>query len=70
MHNYIPINTVGFIAVMLLIGTSLAWRYVVPILVYTINSGEYCKEKSIFIAVAITFTSKKLSCQFYCLDND
>jgi len=57
MHNHIPI-IVGFLVVMLLIGTHLVWNYVVLILLCSIDSSEYCKEKSIFIEAASTFTSK------------
>lgn len=70
MHTHMPIITVGFIAVMLLTGTRLVWNYVVLILLYSINSSEYCKEKSIFVEAARTFTSKKLRVQFCCLGND
>lgn len=69
MHNHIPV-VVGFIAVMLVTGTHLAWSYVVLILLYRINSSEYCQEKTIFIEAASTSTSKKLSLRFCCLSND
>lgn len=49
MHKNIPIVTLGFVAVMLLIGTHVAWNCVVLILLYSVNSSEYCKEKCVFM---------------------
>lgn len=69
MHNHVPI-AVGFIAVMLPTGTPPAWKYVVLIVLYSISSGEYCKEKSISVEAASTFTSMKLGLQVCCLGND
>lgn len=69
MRKFVSI-TVGFIAVMLLICTHLAWNYMVLVLLHSINSGEYCKEKCIFTKAASNFSSKKLSLQYYCFGND
>lgn len=69
MRKRISIIPVGFIAVMLLIGTHLARNSVVLILLCSINSGEYCKVKSIFVGAASTVISKKLRLKV-CLGND
>lgn len=61
MHKHIPVIPVGFVAVMLLIGAHLAWNSVLLILLCSIKSSEYCKEKSIFIEAASPSISKKLS---------
>lgn len=58
MQHPIPIIALGFIAVMLPFGTCRVWVFMVLILLCSVHSREYCKDKNILKEAASTFTSK------------
>lgn len=62
----LPITALGFIAVMLPLGTRWVWVLRVLLLLCSIHSGEYCKDKNILKEAAGTFTSKQ---SWECLEN-
>lgn len=61
MQDPVPIIALGFIAVMLPFGTRRAWVFMVLLLLCSVHSREYCKDKNIFKEAASTFTRKKFA---------
>lgn len=59
MQGPIPITAVGLIAVMLPFGTHRAWVFMVLLLLGSVHSREYCKDKNILKEAASTVTSKQ-----------
>lgn len=60
MQDPTPIIALGFIAVMLPLGTHRVWVFMVLLLLCSIHSREYCRDKNTLEAAS----------RFSCLGND